>query len=358
MTEQRSSSLNLSLLRDAIARGDTEAAARLLATRLVETEWGSGQDNPLCATNATPELVHAIRLKYQREPISGFRKPAVNSSILGKLERHGIVQLIHFVPEDVLARLRSQFDALVSHIAEKLAKGHGTFIHHHEEDHYWPDNRVFISNNAFRWSPELLINACSSTVLNLCRSYFGKPVHVQRAQGVRYLEGGESGQHMFQWHHDLEGHRLKLMILLTPVTETDHAMGYVRGSHRIEHNWDAFQRNRLALDYCRAHLGSLDLTQALGMPGDAYLFDSNGAHIAHRRATGRRRDVFIVEYSGDTSNVFGATITPEVLRAAGPEVLAATSAMRRVRPRWKCLRESTPRWHRTLHSPDQWVARF
>ncbi|HET9062508.1 MAG TPA: phytanoyl-CoA dioxygenase family protein, partial [Candidatus Binatia bacterium] len=310
-------------LHRAIADLDVARAAELLVRGADVSAADEAGHTALDRAFSRPELVHAIRQRYQLMPRPGWGASSPAPSEMRELSARGIVKLPAFVAPDTLEQLRSGFAAFVGLLDRRIERGEGFFRQYHEEDHFWPKDGAYITNNAFKYSDQLVVCACHESVLALTRHYFGKPVHIQRAVGMGYLPGGRTGHDMFAWHHDLEGRRLKLMILLTEISKQDHTMSYVVGSHRIEHPWHRFQQNRLSLGYCSRRLDRLEIVETTGVPGDAYVFDSNGAHMGNRRSTARRRDVFMVEYNSDPSNIYGGDVHASALTRVGEEEQAA-----------------------------------
>lgn len=345
-----------SALRRAVGDRDVTATAKLLATDAQALSEARREDGPLSTDSA---FVHEVRIAYQREALHDFRRPDVPEVLAKGLDRVGVVGLGPMVDPPALLGLVEDFGRFATDLERRCAEGRASFVHHHEQDHYWPDTGVAISNNALCWSPRLAEIAASPLALDLVEWYFGKPARLQRVQAVRYEAGiaGGAGEHMFRWHHDMEGHRLKLMVLLTRVTEADHAMVYVRGSHRLKHGWTDFQSNAIDLDACRSRLGTIEVTRLIGEPGEAYLFDSHGVHMARRLPGGRTRDAFIVEYSGDSSNVFGAALDEQEINGLSPRAADLVRDLCAQEPRWlQPLAGGPPQWHRTLHTPRAWTA--
>jgi hypothetical protein len=173
---------------------------------------------------------------------------------------------------------------------------------------------------------------------------------------MRYLPTRGIAHQMFDWHHDLEEKRLKILILLTEVGEGDQYMSYVVGSHRLFHPYKMFFKNACSLDYCRQHLPRIEIYRTLGAPGDVFFFDSNGAHRGNRRATARVRDVYFVEYSADRTNVWGADLDLSVL---GETPLGPDHAFRRLagmEKKWtRPVTRQAPTWLENLPHVEQWL---
>src|SRR5439155_16491644 len=114
-------------------------------------------------------------------------------------------------------------------------------------------------------------------LLDVAHRYLGKTPWIKRGVAMRYLASSSADHAMFGWHHDLEDMRLKVMVLITDVSERDQTMSYVLGSHKLFHPLVMFLKNHCSLDYCRKHLGELEIYDTIGTAGDVLLFDSNVA---------------------------------------------------------------------------------
>jgi hypothetical protein len=341
-------------LHTAVASGDIQRAAELLAADVDVSATDTAGHTALSPEFARPEIVHAIRQAYQTTPRSGWSREGSDSPILHEVSAKGIVKLPGFVEPAVLEQLQRDFSEFADCLDARVRRGEGLVRQYHEEEHFWKKDGAYISNNAFKHSPSLVRLACHPSVLELTRQHFGKQVHVQRAGCMRYLTGGRMGNDMFRWHHDMEGRRLKLMVLMTEVSESDHTMSYVCRSHTIDHPLHRFRGNRLSLGYCSRHLGELEIVQTTGVPGDAYIFDSNGTHMGNRRENARSRDVFMLEYNSDPSNVYGGDIPSSSLQGLSDDALDALAVIRSCVPRWHPERGGGLSWVRNLFQIDRW----
>jgi ectoine hydroxylase-related dioxygenase (phytanoyl-CoA dioxygenase family) len=309
------------------------------------------------------ELLHAVRQHYQR-----YRDPSVRPSnsddpsvsrYVEALDTNGIVRLDGVVGAPLLAQLQADFAAFADEIEKRVKSGSADYGHYDQEAYYWPADRAYITNNAFKYSAALARLCCSKPVADVVRLYLGKAGFIQRALAMRYLPCESKSHDMFRYHHDLVDRRLKLMVLLTDVGEGDQDMSYVMGSQTLFHPYEMFQSNVCPLEYCEWRLGRLEIFRTLGAAGDVFLFDSNGAHMGNRRPTGRTRDAFFVEFSAARTPQFGGDIPPEVfdtnpLTASHPLYVMAHSPKRWEQP---ITRGSRPTWIVDLPQPSTWVWR-
>jgi hypothetical protein len=174
---------------------------------------------------------------------------------------------------------------------------------------------------------------------------------------MRYPPGAPSERDMFRWHHDMEDRRLKVMVLLSDVGETDQAMSYACGTHALRHPYEMFLDNPCPLDYCRAALGrEPEIVHATGRAGDLVVFDSNGAHRGNRRSDAAVRDAFFLEYTTDPSGLWGGDVPEEAL-AADPETAALLAPWRGLPKLWqRPYVRTAPDWVESLPHPDRWLA--
>jgi ectoine hydroxylase-related dioxygenase (phytanoyl-CoA dioxygenase family) len=309
------------------------------------------------------EALHAIRQHYQRyryprvRPGSGDDPHAARS--VEALDADGIVRLAGAVGPELLAQLRHDFAAFVDDLDQRVRADTAHYGHYDQEAYYWPEDRAYITNNAFRYSAALARLCCAQPVADVARLYLGKPAFIQRALAMRYLPCASRSHDMFQYHHDLVDRRLKVMVLLTNVGEDDQYMSYVTGSQALFHPYAMFHSNVCPLEYCERRLGRLDVFRTLGAAGDVFLFDSNGAHMGNRRPTGRTRDAFFVEFSAARAPHFGGDIPAEVFDSGPPSASHPLYVMAHSPKRWQqpVTRGGSPTWVVDLPHPATWLWR-
>jgi glycosyltransferase involved in cell wall biosynthesis len=258
------------------------------------------------------EELHEIRQRYHRQrqvklPAKALANPA-SRQWLSELQTNGIVRLPGFVGKDDLQQMRADFQGFIGALNQKILRRESLHQSYDEEESFWPKDRAYISNNAFKYS-QCLVNWCRrDALLELVRAYIGIKPMISRGVAMRYLPDKEKHSDMFGWHHDMEDQRLKVLILLTDVGKDDQNMSYLRGSHVLYHPLQMFHQNECSPDYCRQQLGSSEIIHATGLSGDVFLFDSNGAHRGNRRPGGAVRDTFFIEFTTDPSDVWGGDL--------------------------------------------------
>ena len=300
------------LLRIAARSGHAETAACLLAHGADPALPDARGQAALSPDSISLEILHGIRQHFHRYRVGGERRRSFSSAQVAEwaegLDRTGIAKLPGLVGASVLAQLQRDFLRFVAGLNTRILRQEAVFRRYDEEEHWWPRDRAYVSNNAFRHSAALARLCGHPDLLDVVDDYLGQPAHITRAVAMRYLPDDEKDRDMFAWHHDMEDRRLKLFVLLTDVGPNDQYMSYVCGSHRLYHPYAMFLDNRCSLEYCREKLGRLEVFNTEGRAGDAFLFDSNGIHRGNRRPQGAVRDACFVEYSGDCSDIWGGDI--------------------------------------------------
>jgi hypothetical protein len=304
--------------------------------------------------------LHAIRQRYHRlrtsESSLGWLASEQAQNWVADLDRKGIIKVSGLIAPEALTCLRNDFQKFIQNLENKLARGEGVYKHYDEEEHWWPNDRAYVSNNAFKYSAQLAQLCCNEALLACANLYLGKTPFIQRGIAMRYLPSRSTTNDMFGWHHDMEERRFKMMILLTDVDAGGQHMSYVLGSHKLFHPYEMFFKNECSLKYCRKHLPEINIYDAIGKAGDIFLFDSNGAHRGNRREATGVRDVFIVEYSADRSELWGGDIDQSLfddmaLRAPNP-----FARMMAVEKKWNLpVTRQAPTWIENLPHVDRWL---
>ena len=352
-----------SSLHEAVLRRQYAEAARLLAHG---ADWTARNDEgkvPLEIGFADLDTLHRIRQEYQRLPLAVAGAAASDERIapaLQALARDGILRLEGFLEPERLRRLQDDFDRFVGPLRLARVFGLKRFRHYDEREHWRPAHRAYVTNDAIRHSAALLALCCDPFLLALANGHLGKPAHVKRVMGMRYLPSRPIGSEQFGWHHDMEDRQLKAMILLTDVGEDDQPMSYVRGSHAVFHPYSRFLTNRLEFDYVRTYLGDIEIVNLTGRAGDVFMFDSNGMHRGNR-SRGRVRDAFFVEFTADRNmtNVWGSEVPRDRLEPALLHQDHPLGPLLSVTPKWKRLepqKRKRPSWAESLERPETWLA--
>ena len=246
----------------------------------------------------------------------------------------------------------------ITKLNARVLRREALFERYDEEEHFWQKDRAYVSNNALKYSAALARFCGHPDLLAIIRACLGKQPIITRAVAMRYLPDVEKDSDMFGWHHDMEDRRLKIQILLTDVGPQDQHMSYVCGSHRMYHPYEMFQDNQCSLDYCRETLGDIEIFDAVGQAGDVFLFDSNGAHRGNRRPKGAVRDVFFVEFSTDSSDIWGGDIPPGALDGLDFPQGNPFLALIKANKKWdQPITRELPTWAENLPDISSWLHR-
>ena len=349
-------------LHEAIRNARVEAAAFLLAKGITYTATDKKGRTAFDMVGDDFELLHSIRQRYHRFRIDerGRTTPAFlqAQAWADELERKGIIKVSDLINEEDLACLRRDFEGFVESLDRKLARGEGVYRNYDEEEHWWPNDRAYVTNNAFKYSETFIKLCCNEILVETARLFTGKPAYIQRGIGMRYLPSRSATNDMFGWHHDMEERRMKMMILLTDVGEGAQHMSYVIGSHKLYHPYQMFLRNPCSLDYVRERIPGIEFFNAVGRAGDVFLFDSNGAHRGNRSEDAGIRDVFIVEYSADPSEIWGADIDRSVFERIPLRGINPFERLLGAHKKWdQPYRRTGPSWVTNLPHVERWLGK-
>ena len=312
---------------------------------------------PLNPTGDDLEGLHAIRQRYHRYKKRTIKQdlPFQIQSLVDDLDCRGIIKLPQLISAGSLAQIKSDFEYFVQELDAMLARNQGHFKHYDEELHWWTGDNAYLTNNVFKYSAELIRVACNQIVQTV-NAYIGKPAHIQRGVGMRYLPSRRTSNDMFGWHHDMEDRRLKAMILLTDLGENDQYMSYMLGTNKIFHPLPMFLKNESSIEYCNEHVGETAMFRTLGRAGDVFIFDSNGTHRGNRSPDAALRDAVFIEYSADKSQVWGGDIDKGVVESIEIDGANPFERMLKVEKKWKLpVTRQYPDWVHTLPNPDKWI---
>lgn len=347
-------------LHEAAANAHAETAACLLVYGADHTLADGMGKRPLALDHISIEALHDIRQRYRRfRPQRALPIPPISAQVEEwalELEQNGILKISGLISPDELARMREEFEAFIRNLQSKVQWGDGIYKHYDEEEHVWEKDRAFVCNNAFKYSPQFVKLCCREELSGLANRYLARPAFVTRGVAMRYWPSKPTDNDMFGWHHDIEDSRLKVMILLTDVTSEGMAMTYVLRSHKMYHPYKMFFENTSSLDYCQQHMSEIEIFTAKGQAGDLFLFDSNGTHRGNRKETASIRDVFLVEYTTEKSDVWGGDINPQAFEGIDFRGHNPFEFMTRVVKKWKKPKtRKEPTWIENLPHVERWL---
>jgi len=365
-------SLGNTPLHEAVLADQQDVAAFLLFHGADYRHRNAGGEAPFDESFVTSDRLHGIRQRYQRLklPATDVHPSPGVLDYVDQLEKNGIARVPGLVTSGQIETLKADFARFIDEVDRELASGGGVYAHYDMEMGYRPKQKFYVTNNAFRFSDELVLVAGSDFLCGVARGYLGRRPHLRRAQAMRYeptplpFLRRKLKNVQFRWHHDMDDRLMKVMIILTDITERDQYMNYVKGSHNLFHPYERFFHNRLDKKYVRKAMGHrhLDIERTIGAAGDAFFFDTNGMHAA-RRSGGRMRDAFFLGYTTKPDNHWGADISDhlkeEIARRDWSDVGGNPfEIMLSVPRKWTVesnLKRTQTSWVLNLYRPETWV---
>ncbi len=297
---------------------------------------------------------HGLRQAVHRQRDNIGSCPTAVSERSERLDRDGIIAVPSSLEPNQLASIRDDFSNWVDRLERRRSDGAAEYSHYDQQEFFASSYRSFVSNDAVSWSSEVVLLAASTQLFDLARTYLGGPPLFQRATAMRYLPAAAPPREQFTWHHDLEDKRFKVMVLLNDVETNGQPMRYCVGSHRVRRRIGNFVSNGLRIDEEQAKSGR-ETFVCEGVAGDAFVFDSNGAHTASRSATAAIRDVITLEYTVSPSLVFGAGGKIAGFDRLDSSQRTRFEVMNAKSPPWQMpSRRSLPNWIETLPDVNQW----
>ncbi len=151
--------------------------------------------------------------------------------------------------------------------------------------------------------------ATDPMLVGLTSYYWGKDVSLARVEAyiLRPYESSEYGS--FQWHHDCEHKRIKVMTLLTDVEADGQRMEYLPGTHKTWRTWKNYDESRYTDEEVSQHQRKISCH---GPAGTVVLFDTNGIHRGNRNTVGVRK-VWTNVYTAGHNQLEGLELCPDYL---------------------------------------------
>ena len=301
--------------------------------------------------------LHAIRQAYGRLPDPQFAANRPRSRrvrrIVTALRRDGMIGVGRGVPRRLLHTVRRQLDASIA-VLDRAE------FERYDQHHYWRgDQQALVFNDGLAMAPALTALCRHPLLVGAANHYLGRVAHIKRVYGMRYLPLEQPTTHQFGWHHDMEDRMLKVMVLLTDVTETDQFMSYVTGTQDSFHPLRCFERNPLSFDQLDLDPATAPTVHTIGRAGDLFLFDPNGMHRG-QRSLGAARDAVFIEYTadGNRGNVWGSQLGVDQPGMFGSDPEDPLRHFRGLEPKWeraKLRPRTTTTWLESLDDPACWL---
>ncbi|MDW3220299.1 MAG: phytanoyl-CoA dioxygenase family protein [Acidimicrobiales bacterium] len=330
-----------------------------IAALLSDADRPVDQTSRVLTELADTDELHRIRQAYLRHPDPHNRlsdpRPRRARRVVERLRTDGVVPVRRLFPRRRIRRIHDRVD-----LAFRTGE-HAEFRHYDQEQYWRDDQQAWVFNDALAIAPELLALCRDPLLVTTAASYLGKPTHIKRVYGMRYLPKEQPESHQFGWHHDMEDRMVKVMVLLTDVPADGQVMSYVAGTHETVHPFSCFRRNALSFDQIGVDPASCRAVDTVGRAGDVFLFDPNGMHRG-RRSLGAPRDAIFIEFTADANhdNVWGSRLGIEEPERFGPDADDPLHLFRDLRPKWE-RRAHDPRtettWIESLGDPSRWLRR-
>ena len=339
---------------------NSKFAACLLASGADFTLADNYGKLPLSPGFTSLKNIHAVRQLHRRfheyKPLPNTITSQETLGRANRLAHSGIIRITGLISTDVLIQLRSEFEGFINSIDTKMANNEGLFKHYDEEEHYWPNDNAYVSNNAFKNSPTLAKVCSHSKLIELANYFYGRRAYISRGVAMRYHASKKTDNDMFGWHHDMEDKRFKMMILLTDISEDEQCMSYLLGSHKLFHPYNMFFSNPCSIDYCRPQLDKIEVYKTIGHAGDIFIFDTNGAHRGNRNHQAGIRDAYFIEYDPDLCNVWGGDVPSSFTNLEGPHDNPFERMANKTK-KWEIpFRRANPDWIENLPYVERWLS--
>jgi len=350
-------------LHEASKRGYAHLAALLLSKGADYTVRNAVEKTALDTDFTDITIIHRIRQEYQRMPVYPYDTNSQNQQVnnyVDQLNRYGLLKISGLLDSAQLAQLKKDFKILINRVRiERFLKFKG--FNHYDTKEYWrAKHRAYVTNDALQYSNEL-IKFCDNPILTeTVNHYLEKVAYIKRVYAMRYLPFKPINGAQFEWHHDMEDRQLKVLLLLTDISEQDQYMNYVKGTHKVFHPYQRFLKHNLDFEYFREHINEIEIIKTTGKAGDVFLFDSNGMHHGVR-SNGRLRDAYFIEFTAakNENNIWGSECNSELASAAKSNKSNPLQKLLNTTPKW--IRNTGQRkrkkssWLASLENPQLWI---
>ena len=136
----------------------------------------------------------------------------------------------------------------------------------------------------------------SENLINLISDYFKRKIYlsdvdIRRVLPVDYEEIVKLGKSNSDWHKDIRGKQIKIMIYLTDVNENDSFFSFIPGTHKkkiYDFDQSRFKDKDIRLNY---------ETRWIGKAGEMMMFDTNIIHRLNRRQGAKIRDTITLYFT-------------------------------------------------------------
>lgn len=229
-----------------------------------------------------PSLLHGAELSTETR------------AVVHKLREDGVAILSDAVPEDLMDRCRSDFEAMIPRIEtlpptmRTMPRSIGGTIDHRVHE-YQADLRTHRTRDPLMFSSAFAELVLLPKVSEILAGYLGSKFLYQSLIASRTAAAESDSVGFSKWHHDARGCKLNVILLLTDVPDDGQATVYMRGSHRLYYSRDRRRRNFFSTQEVTVLKDRYGLREFVcsAPAGSAILFDSNGLHRGRRGPVSR-----------------------------------------------------------------------
>ena len=202
---------------------------------------------------------------------------SINNS--NRISKYGYVHLGNVLSNDKILSIRKKIDNIV--LSQKSNFNDKNLYH-------LIPNPLMIK--------EFFDLACSPVFSNIAKAYFKREVYIsdvdsRRIPPVSLKQVEEKGLSSSNWHQDVRGRQVKLMVYLTDVDKNDSNFSFFPKTH-LNNMPSNFKESR----YNDNSFNSKSV-EWYGKAGDAMMFDTNIIHRLRRSPKGRVRDSLTLYYT-------------------------------------------------------------
>ena len=233
-------------------------------------------------------MIRYLRNKYDflklfvltmQNPLYLSRLDRIKKKKLKLIEKNGYLKLDNLTSNNNVEKLKNI-------ITKKIANKEAKFI---ENQNIWKIS--YLDDFEF-----LLKEICSEEILQLISSYFKRSIYlsdvdIRRVLPANYRDIHSKGKSNSEWHKDIRGKQIKIMIYLTDVNENDSFFSFIPGTHKkkiYDFKKSRFEDKDIMLNY---------ETKWTGKAGEMMLFDTNIIHRLNRRQGAKVRDTITLYFT-------------------------------------------------------------
>ncbi len=206
-----------------------------------------------------------------------------------RLRREGYTSLGRIFDAAELAAIRSRIDDAVAGRAPGVQA-------------IWQDSAYWLVRSPLRLYRVLLATAAHPLAIAVAERYFMRPAYLGDADLRRVMPittqeiEKKRGYSSSNWHRDIRGRQVKVMIYLSDVGPGDSCFAFLPRTHLGQYSRNKTYLNTRFAD-SDAEAMAIPIQEWQGAAGEAMLFDTNILHRLSRRPEARVRDSITYYYT-------------------------------------------------------------